>query len=399
MHSSNRRISPPTIWGRRRGGAGGRSEDGAIAIIVAAFSIVMFVLAGFAVDFGMAYNSKQELQSAADAASLAALATYKGDTRSCAQQAADSTLLGAATTAANAIAQANRAGTGNGTLTMACNGSNQLTATYLVGGSSRSIVGRITGTGDNIAANRSAQATMKDAPFPAGGLRPWGICAGTVTTTGNVTFVPMKGASVAGAQVTDPCGTTGPPGGWWVASCNNQGNGTGATANTVTNGCSGVNYAPVPNQPAGNSTTLSTFLRNACPSGAETANCIVSDNGNNFHNTSDQWQALIGQTFLMPVICSPPKCTPMAVSGSGANASYAIQRIATVELCGFELQPRGPSTGWPTTGPCATNNPAGYTSGSVTNGGGFFLVIKALSGGDSGEQPWQLPNPVVNLTQ
>src|SRR5690348_15870901 len=109
MQRSTRHLSQPTIWGRRRGGAGARSEDGAIAVIVAAFATAMFVLAGFAVDLGTAYNSKQQLQSAADAASLAALSVYKGDIRPCSALKIDSTLLAMATTAANSIAQANRA--------------------------------------------------------------------------------------------------------------------------------------------------------------------------------------------------------------------------------------------------------------------------------------------------
>ena len=126
-----------------------------------------------------------------------------------------------------------------------------------------------------------------------------------------------------------------------------------------------------------------------CPSGSANSTCLKQDQGNNFHNSTDSWQTLVGQTIQMPVFCVRTKCSNMAVAGNGNNAAYAIQQIATVEVCGFKLNPRGPSGGWPTTGPCATRNPSNYTSSSVTSGAGFFLVIKGLSGGTS--PSWQLP--------
>ncbi len=150
------------------------------------------------------------------------------------------------------------------------------------------------------------------------------------------------------------------------------------------NGCPTSGYQSVPGQLPGMSPLeLYTHLTTACPSKAENNTCLASDNGNNFHNATEEWQTLVGKTFTMPVLCVRTKCSELAVKGSGANASYAIQSIATVELCGFKLNPRPASTGWPTTGPCATSNPRNYTPTSVMSGGGLFVVVKGLSASDS----------------
>lgn len=398
MRGSPRSAGRSKFWSLRPARA--RDEHGAIALIVAAFSLALFVLAGFAVDFGQAYNSKQQLQSGADAASLAALSVYKGDTRPCPALKADSTLLTAATTAANAIAKDNRSGAPDGTLSMSCNASNQLTATYLVGGSTTSFVGRLTGTGDNIVANRSAGATLKDAPFAAGQLRPWGLCSGAITTSGNVVFVPLLNGAVNPAKgPTDPCGDGHPPGGWWVGQCIGQGNGTGASATTVDTGCDSTDaYAPVPGQPTSPTPTqLYNYLNLKCPKKASSVSCLASDSGTNFHTLGSHWAPLVGQTFTMPVFCSTPKCSQLADAGGGNTGSYAIQRIATVVLCGYKLS--AASGAFPTTGPCATRNPKGYVSSDVTSGYGLFVVVEALTGGTGDELPWQMPNPVLNLTQ
>ena len=58
---------------RRKG-----SEDGAIAIITAVVILVMIGMFGMAIDLSRSYNRKAELQSAADAAALAAAAALNG---------------------------------------------------------------------------------------------------------------------------------------------------------------------------------------------------------------------------------------------------------------------------------------------------------------------------------
>ena len=48
-----------------------RDDSGLIAVIVAAFSVVMFVLAALVVDIGLARETERQAQTAADAAALA----------------------------------------------------------------------------------------------------------------------------------------------------------------------------------------------------------------------------------------------------------------------------------------------------------------------------------------
>jgi hypothetical protein len=161
-----------------------------------------------------------------------------------------------------------------------------------------------------------------------------------------------------------------------------------STEAIVTDDCPTGGYDAVPNQPATGPADLLSYLKAYCPRSAQNDTCLSSDPGNNFHNSSDEWQTLVGTTFLMPVMCGSPTCTELEYIAQGNTATYAIQRMATVELCGFRMLPKAASLYWPTTGPCATANPRHYTSNDVTSGAGLFLVIKDLVGGPTGD--WSL---------
>ena len=363
-----------------------RDESGAVALLAAFLATGLLVVSAFTLDFGLAYTSKQQLQEAADAGALAAAQVYRGRTEQCTTLAADSVLQARAQAAADSWAEQNRPGKRGGTVTVTCSAAG-LTVSYGTEGDTAVALGQLAGVGDQITTSRVAAATIGKGSV--GGLRPWGICSAVAGTSGTVVFVPMFKGSTSTEDATDLCGNEAPPGGWWVMQCTAQSNANGATEASVTNGCPTSGYHAVANQPATGPTPLLSFLKAACPPKTWNDTCLGSDPGNNFANSSDEWQALVGETFAMPVLCAIPTCTHLAVSGSGNNASYAIQRMADVELCGFRMQPRAPSTGWPTTGPCATDNPKHYAPADVTNGAGFFLVIKNLSGGPGGD--WSLP--------
>lgn len=365
-----------------------RDESGAIALLAAFLATALCVVAAFTVDFGIAYVSKQQLQEGADAGALAAAQVYKGKTGvPCATLAADSTLKAEAQSAADAWAEQNRPGKRGGTIAVSCPGTSTLTVTYTTEGDTGVGLGQLAGVGDKITTSTVAAATIGKGT--AGDLRPWGICSAVANTTGQVVFVPMKRGSTTSLDSDDLCGPEDPPGDWYVMKCAGQGNGTGATEDAVTYGCDSTHYAPVPNQPTTGPGPLYSFLKAACPKNtSNTTNCLKADPGNNFHLTSDEWQPLVGQTFTMPVICGPSTCSQLEYDAQGNNIVYGIHRMATVELCGYKMKPNGPSTGWPTTGPCATANPNHYAASDVTNGAGFFLVIKDLVGGPTGD--WSL---------
>ncbi len=385
-----------------------RSEAGAVAILVAAMATAMFVLAALVVDLGMARDTQGQSQASADAAALAAANTlYLDMSKSVTQRIAD-----AVTTAKSYAASNNGIAAADWT---SCTDPGHLTHTpstqcISFNSSSTPTTVRVriptknvkvafapaAGVSSiNVAAASEAQVTPGTSSAE-GGLRPWGICSNVVTTSGNVVFVPMKGGTVASNNTGGGCGNDAPPGGWWVAQCTGQSNSNGATEASVLNGCSTSGYAPVPSQTTAGATALYNQLTAHCPRNTtHTNNCLDSDPGNNFHNSSDAWQTLVGHTITMPVFCFPTLCSSVAYTAQGQNATYAIQRIATVEICGFEFQPRAASTGWPTTGPCATSNPNGFRSSDVTSGGGIFLVIKGLTGGPTAD--WTLTTGATDL--
>jgi hypothetical protein len=171
-----------------------------------------------------------------------------------------------------------------------------------------------------------------------------------------------------------------------VAQCSTgQGNGTPDTQKAVSKGCDpDTSYTVVPQQATHKSTpqALYDWMVAACPNKAVGPYCMSSDTGNNAtKQTQDQWQALVGQSFTMPVFCGKPDCVDLAVSGQGNGGSYPIEMIASVTLCGFYMKQAADKSSWPTTGPCATANPKNYKSSDITKGAGFFLVINGLSGG------------------
>ncbi len=381
-------------------------ERGAVAVVVAVFALVMFTLAALVVDLGLARDTRRQAQNGADAAALAGanvlydsgLADKDAAVAAVKEYAASN--FGVQDADWSSCVDAKRVnfpGFVASDQADCISFKPDLNPTEVrVVMPARTVdtpLGGLAGSSSvDVSAYAHAGVEVADIQ-PLDGLRPWGICSNVANTSGNVTFVPMKGGSTASGQgSTDPCGTTGPPGGWWVAQCTGQGNGNGETDASVLNGCPTDTYQAVPNQPSTTPTALYNHMTAYCPKKSEGPSCLASDPGNNFHNSSEEWQTLVGEHITMPVFCWPPQCSEPAYKAQGQNASYGIWRIATVEVCGFKFNPRAASTDWPTEGACTTNNPSNYSSSSVTSGGGLFLVIEKLTGGPGGTD-WEAPRP------
>jgi Flp pilus assembly protein TadG len=359
-----------------------RDARGSIAIMTGISVGALCLIAAFALDFGMAYNSKQRLQIAADAGALAAVQVYKGQTGQCSSFVGNTALKAAAQTAADRWAQLNRPGAVGTPIGVECVGTSALKVSYGTSGSTVVTLGQLAVDNETITTNRAAAATIGNATISVGPMRPWGICSNVATTTGEVVFAPLEGGKTVqdGANV---CGGNGPPGGWWVMQCTGQSNANGVTESIVTTGCPTNGYSAVTGQPtSGTASQLFNHLTATCPSKTANNSCIQSDPGSNFHNAADEWQPQVGEVFTMPGFCTPPQCTATAVDGGGNNASYAIHRMITVELCGYKIGSYA-STGWPTTGPCATKNPKNYKSSDVSAGSGFFVVVRGINGGSA----------------
>jgi Flp pilus assembly protein TadG len=359
-------------------------EGGAFAIVFAALVVMLLVLSAFTVDLGQAYVSKRQLQTAADAGALAAAQVYKGQTLTCQQLLSNAPLKTAAQQAADRWAQQNRPNAVGTPVQLGCNAAGGLTVDYSLTGSTPQVFGGLVTGHNTITTQRAAQVTIGGGASDAvGNLRPWGICSAVAKKTGVVAFVPMKNSSTTLQDSATLCGTDAPPGGWWIGQCVGQGNGTGDTKDAIEKGCDpSTAYTFVPNQSTHNTspTTLFNWMTSQCPNKSSGPYCLSSDTGKNPETQGQaSWQTLVGKSFTMPVFCDTPDCSQLAQSGQGNGGSYAVEMIATVQLCGFYMT--APSTGWPTSGACKDNNPLNYTSNSVTNGSGLFVVITALTGG------------------
>ena len=110
-HRRGRRVPVRVLVSRHRSRAE-RAEQGAIALMAAMLCVVLFAVAAIAVDLGMAYVSKRQLQTAADAGVLAATQVYKGQSDSCATLLTNSTLRAAGPAGRRQVGRGQPAGQG-----------------------------------------------------------------------------------------------------------------------------------------------------------------------------------------------------------------------------------------------------------------------------------------------
>lgn len=377
-------------------------ERGAVAVLVALFtSLVLIGVTAFVTDFGMAYVHKRQLQTAADAAALSAAQIFEKELKSdcsAANMAPVEALRGSAEASADSYLAANVSGDVAGDILpgsagLHCKGTG-VEVVYQAHGSTQTFFG----PGDTITTSREAGAAYDRTPY--GKLRPWGLCSSVVNSTGEVTFVGLKGAVLKDSSAGCGGDATEPPGGWYVMECTDSGGSTGDTATNVSAGCT-TDIAPVPSQTLHNASAsqLWSYLTTYCPKKARNTTCLASDTGYNVKNFSGEWQALVGHTILMPVLCYPPQCQSLAVAGTGGTASYAVHKIAVVEICGFGLHGNySTAASWPTDD-CTAKNPKAYKATDIASGGaGFFLVIEGVYGADSGDTPLAA-NTHLRLTQ
>lgn len=365
-----------------------RDERGAVAITVSMLAVTILLMAGFITDFGQAYVNKRQLQTASDAAALAAAKFYQENLVGPCTQSAIDALRPQAEVIADDYREQNRSGSEGDILPGAsgihCKGKG-VEVIYLASGSTPAFFAPIIGGSNKIPVWRQSAAAYDNDLTDVGKIRPWGVCTSVIDLSGNVTFVGIKNAQTrsAGAPACSP--TSEPAGGWWVMLCDDGTGSTGNTGDNVTFGCN-TNITPVPDQTSHmtSPSDLWGYLTTFCPSKTVSETCLKSDTGYNVKNFDDEWQPLVGQTITMPVMCDTPKCSALAVDGTGSTASYAVHQIAIVELCGFGLHGQY-STNWPTDD-CTAKNVLGYQPTDIKEGSaGFFMVFKGIYGADAGD--------------
>jgi hypothetical protein len=339
-----------------------RSESGATAILVGFLFVALLAIAAFTTDFGMAYVSKRQLQTAADAAVLAAAAeyaTYPGtcaDLQGNAEARADADAAAAAVWAQNLMSRQQDA-TGEIVDNPECNDDGtELEITFENQAATEGFL-----SGGDITTSRLAAASVSAADNVHAGLRPYIVCSNMVPEPPypqegyvQVDF-PDEEVKVGEGNCPHPAGN------WFTLDCPHEGNGANGNPDLAHNtefGCDEP-VAIVENQDPSTPLTLSASLIAACvPMVDFDEDCLSANPGEiNGAPIWDAWNSLLGKSILLPVFCgTPTPCDPVGIMGlpapsegkgkgkggpggggpgGGDNALYPIYRFAGVKVCGW----------------------------------------------------------------
>jgi Flp pilus assembly protein TadG len=353
-------------------------ERGAIAILAAALMVVLLIASAFTVDFGVAYVSKRQLQTAADSAALAAAAVYSKYPGTCAQLTANVAYKSEAQTVANSYRTKNRSGSTGTTITPSCNAQGELVVGYSATASTATFFGVIIGT-NSITTSRTASAQV-DVPNAVNhGIRPYALCSADVPTgptPSGVVEIKPPGQAHGGSL----CADAQAGGNWWFVTCDIPGGGQsdGSPKNmgtAIEQGCTNTIKIVTP-QNKTTPATLSTSMTVNCSAGKPaTSSCLDGDTGNSSLKNKDgyeAWDTILGKKIMLPVFCSTPTCNPDTVSGTGTNTRYPVYSIAGVVVCGYHIYDKNSKVS--NTGDCAGNTfTSAYVSGQDKKDVYFYL--------------------------
>ena len=274
--------------------------------------------------------SKRQLQSAADAASLAGaqeLGKYAG---TCTEVAANATARSAARASADQYAQANRGGDRQRTdWGVACSSDRRsIEVTYANSGSTPRLFGGLFGDQPYVT-SRTATAAV-GVPSAGYGLRPYFVCLADAQA--------LRATSGTGyLQIAFPnpsCGNQ--PGNWYTADCpeDGSGNGTPVLAVNTRVGCESTISIVDTTAAAGNPSQIEALLLAACagtPPLSASRGCLTGNTGNLPSNPiATEWAALLGEEIALPVF------QPGTVLGTGNNAKYPVVAIVGVTVCAYK---------------------------------------------------------------
>lgn len=318
-----------------------RDESGVVAVLVAILVVVLVVITAFTLDFGLAFDSKRELQNASDAAALAGAATYADDAVSC----PGATLTADAENEADSYRIDNRPGSTRAAMSAACNAMGSIEVGYSSTGDTPVAFGGPAGASGPYTTERSAVATVGVAGSLTG-LRPFAICAAAIPAalpTGLV-FVDYDAF-----HSTGQCPEAHMNGNWWSLDCPSDpseppGGGTNLLEHRIRYGCAAQISVVAGQEPFfASPSDLSAHLLAAC-SGAPDEDCLGADTGNIRSNgVRSGWESILGDDIVLPVICgsvnpSGPTCNPDAVTDAGGhNTEYPIHKFVGARVCGFQF--------------------------------------------------------------
>jgi Flp pilus assembly protein TadG len=376
-----------------------RDERGATAVFVAIMAVMLVGLASFTLDYGQAYAGKRQLQTATDAAALAAAAVYGQKSGTCDQLTDPASSdyasnLSQAQTAATSMLKDNLAGAVLlPPIQVTCNANQQVVVDVGATNKTGVTLGAVYGV-KSITTERDSQAT-EVVPTTAIGARPYMLCSKDVPSPpysaenpSPVTKISFPGTGGGGAE----CDTLS--GNWWTIQCPGE---PKDLAEQTLNGCKNpITIVPDqdsladPDTGVIDPTDLSHYLLNdpkGC-GGGYSDRCLRADTCNDFTNSNvlDAWASLLGKSIILPVFCGGSNCDGDALSGSGSTGEYPVYRLAAVTICGYHWNKQSNKKGQITTGSCA-NNPSGYDAvGDMSQNNSYLLVnyTSVKTGGSTG---------------
>jgi len=328
-----------------------QDERGAVAILTGLLVVFLCVLSAFAIDLGMAYNSKRQLQTGADAGALAAAAVYANaaDSNGC-NGAFINAHLAEALLAAQDYRERNRPEAADESFAVECVDGG-VKVTYGISGNTDVYFGKLVpGMGDTILTD-SAAAALVDVPPAAARVRPMAVCSGYLPATIQINeswrvYGPGNGHTPPAGCPNDNAGN------WWTLDCPEELDptaerdglgGTAQLANQIQNGCSRP-ISIVPGQEGLAPGALTTHLLSSCPGPSTAApfDCLSGDPGQpDAGQIKPAWRSLIdsGETFVLPIFCAPSACSASSVDEDppGQNTVFPVHRIVAVAACGYHF--------------------------------------------------------------
>lgn len=336
-----------------------RAEDGVVAVLVAMLAVVLLILSAFVVDLGVAFTSKRQLQTAADAGALAAAKRFAEEPGTCAYLKANFT--DDAEAAAEGIATVNRPSQVKEEFSVDCLTSGPydgaLQVTYRASGTTPTFFsGGL--VGDDISTEREASAVVY-VPGSDLKLRPYGLCSLDVPPVSSmptgVVEVKMPGQAHSGSG----CPSAQGGGNWWFMSCPgtaSSGMNPHEVADAIRNGCATGAEVVSPQVPSPPSALSGSLTANCSTQAHVSLSCLDADTGNSSLQNPEPvsaWHDILGETIVVPVFCAAPTCDPTTVDGSGSGRVYPVFKLAAVVVCGYHMYDKGSDT--INTGDCAGN--------------------------------------------
>ena len=195
-----------------------RDESGAVAVIVAVMAVILVGITAFTADLGLAYANKRQIQTAADAAVLAAASELAERAGNCvtvvSSGASDARTEATSKVAANDMdTQPAVLGTD---FTVQCVSGVPTVSTSVTSTSAR-LFGKLFGAGD-YALTRSAAAQV-EVPSTGIGLRPIAICSKDLTPVVILPSPVIKLSGPGGGHIATECPDAGRSGNWWTIDC------------------------------------------------------------------------------------------------------------------------------------------------------------------------------------